>query len=135
MIVDTTYPPSDFDEATHEENKAPSLQLEHILGVKTTDARHNVHLIDSETVIFHSGRLAVVQDLGSGEQVFFTDHLGEIINLTVNKECTRVATCEHSGTNQILIWDASTFRTLYRLVYSEGKRPFTLIQFSPDGLR
>jgi WD40 repeat protein len=134
LIVDTTYPPSDFDEATHEENKAPSLQLEHILGVKTTDARHNVHLIDSETVIFHSGRLAVVQDLGSGEQVFFTDHLGEIINLTVNKECTRVATCEHSGTNQILIWDASTFRTLYRLVHSEGKRPFTLIQFSPDGL-
>ncbi|XP_072318733.1 echinoderm microtubule-associated protein-like 6, partial [Eucyclogobius newberryi] len=116
------------------------LVLEHVFGFRGLDCRNNLHYLnDGLDMVFHTARVAVVQNLSSGTQSFYLEHTDDILSLTVNqhpKYCNVIATGQ-TGTKpglnpQIRVWEADSKQTLSVLPVPQGKAVGSL-NFSATG--
>ncbi len=98
-------------EAPNTEKPNINLVLNHVFGYRTKDTRNNVQYLNENTIIYHGGKLGIVQNLSTGEQKFFSNHKEEILALAVNNDKDLIVTAEapnKTNKSQIIFWEPNT---------------------------
>ena len=80
-IVAPTNAPSQSQDVPKER-----LELEWVHGYRSHDCRNNVVYAISNSIVTHTGRIAVVMNKEGGFQKFMSQHTGDIIALAINTE-------------------------------------------------
>ena len=111
----------EFPDYLNEQNINPPnirIKLNHVFGFRTKDVRNNVKYLNQNSIIYHAGNLAIIQDLKTKEQKFFSLHKNDITSFTINKEKTLCATAEKSEEDKkctIIVWDSNSLKENFRL--------------------
>lgn len=127
-IVAPTNPPAQNTDAPKEQ-----LELEWVHGYRSHDCRNNVMYAISNSIVTHTGRLAIVMNKeGGGFQKFMSQHTSDIIAITINTEKNLVATADIGKIPRIIIWDVVTLQTI-SLLKGHHRRGVNVLHFSRDG--
>lgn len=114
-------------------SSANSAKLTRAIGFSGSMLRA-ASFVDNNTVVYAAGGVAVVQDLRSGKQRFFTEHSSVISTVAVHAGRRIVATAELGFVPVIHIWNVDTLQ-LVTTIADQFRTGITAMQFSPDGSR
>jgi microtubule-associated protein-like 6 len=95
-----------------------NINLDYVFGFRTKDVRNNAKYIDSNSIIYHAGNLAIIQNLKTKKQKFFSGHKNDITSFTINKDKTLSVTAEKSEEDNksiIIVWDIKTLKEDFRM--------------------
>jgi len=111
-----------------------AIELERIHGVRCEDVRDNVMYTHSGEIVYMAANVGIVYNIDTNKQRFFTGHSDEVISIAVHTQAGRtlVATGEMGPRPKIIVWDATTMKTLYTLQGFHTRGAIHL-DFSPDG--
>jgi WD40 repeat protein len=108
--------------------------LEHVHGYRGNDCRDNVHFTRDDQLVYFVAAVAIVQDVATGKQRFFTEHDDDIVALTLHPDGNTVATGQVGKHGAVCIWEADSGRLLHKIP-KICERRVNCLSFSPDGSR
>ncbi|OWZ14376.1 Microtubule-associated protein [Phytophthora megakarya] len=141
-FVSAMLPPSgNLQEPTESDGVAGhrAIELEHVFGVRTHDARQNVVYTRPKRIVFPTGCIAVSYDRREHRQQFYTEHTRPIYCLAISPCGGFVASGEICAQNfaherpRIHIWEPATCTRVTELIPFHNKAVTALSFSAPDG--
>lgn len=94
------------------------IKLDHVFGYRTKDVRNNAKYLNQNSIIYHAGNLAIIQDLKTKQQKFFSLHKNDITSFAINKDktlCATVEKCEEDKNCILIVWNSNSLKENFRL--------------------
>jgi microtubule-associated protein-like 6 len=120
-------------------SKAPEsgLSLSRVHGYRGYDSRNNLKFTSNNRLAFPAAGLAIVQDIDSLSQEFFTMHDDDVVSLSLhpNKKFIATGQTAHVGKStkiDLFVWDSETMQNLACLS-GFHRRAIRHLDFSPNG--
>uniref|UniRef100_T1JGP8 WD repeat-containing protein 55 homolog n=1 Tax=Strigamia maritima TaxID=126957 RepID=T1JGP8_STRMM len=125
-----------LDQRTSCDAPMQRLELEHVHGYRGYDCRNNIRYVnDGSDIVYHAGRMGIVENLSSGVQSFYKAHEHDIVCLAINGSSSERGVVATGDSHAFIhLWHVLDLTTLSVIIGSgSGSAAVVSLAFSRNG--